>query len=212
MDALPPSIYGEAMPPVRYHHGDLRSALIRVALALVEKDGESALTMRRVADGAGVSAMAAYHHFANRADLVAATAAAGFERLYTDKLAALAAHRDDPRAALIAGTVSYVAFVVANPALYRLMGSVERADAGRSADLAAAAAAPVASLSGLVRALAAAGGIGDADPGDVARQLWAFAHGLGHLVIEGYLAVDAGAAARLAGDGARALLNGLVRG
>ena len=42
-------------PAGRYHHGDLRRALIDAALALIERDGAHALTLRAAARLAGVS-------------------------------------------------------------------------------------------------------------------------------------------------------------
>ncbi len=190
-----------------YHHGDLRSALIAAALALLEEQGMAALSLRALARRAGVSAMAPYHHFPTRAALVAAVATAGFDRLYAEKLSALAAAGDDPVERLVAGTRGYVAFVIANPELYRLMASAELADRSGHPALAKSAAAPQASLAALVTAARGAGRLGNAEPGAVAMQLWALAHGLGQLAIDGY-AGDADVLA-LAEAGARHLLAGL---
>lgn len=193
-----------------YHHGDLRAALIAAALALLEEEGLAALSLRALARRAGVSAMAPYHHFATRAALIAAVAAAGFDRLFDEKLAALAAAGDDPIERLVAGTGGYVAFVVANPALYRLMASAELADRGDHPGLAKSAAVPRASLATLVAEARARGRLGNAEPGDVAMQLWGLAHGLGQLAIDGYArGIDMPA---LAERGARCLLEGLRAG
>lgn len=190
-----------------YHHGDLRAALIAAALAMLEAEGVQALSLRALARRAGVSAMAPYHHFASRAALIAAVAAAGFDRLHAEKLAALAAAGDDPIERLVAGTGGYVAFVVANPALYRLMASADLADHQGQPGLAKSAAAPRASLAALVAAARADGKLGNADPASVALQLWGLAHGLGQLAIDGYApATDMPA---LAESATRSLLTGL---
>lgn len=55
--------------------------LAAAALAIVTEEGTEAVTMRRVAAAAGVSAMASYRHFPNRAALLAAAADAGFAAL-----------------------------------------------------------------------------------------------------------------------------------
>jgi AcrR family transcriptional regulator len=188
-----------------YHHGDLRAALLDAALAIITRDGAAAVTLRGVARHAGVSAMAPYHHFADRAALVAAVAEAGFERLYTEKLAALAAAPADPRSALVAGSRAYVAFILDNPELYRLMKGPELADRAAHPALAAAAAKPAAKLAALIAEL----GPLTVSTGTAARMLWAFVHGLGLLAIDGYLGERA-AVLTNAETGAAALLDGLA--
>ena len=197
-----------AQPATSYHHGDLRSALVAAALRAVETGGAASLSLRGVARAAGVSPMAPYHHFKDRSALVAAVAEAGFHRLYAMKLAALETAAD-PRAALIAGSTAYVAFILENPELYRLMKSAELADRSQHPGLAAAAAAPSAKLADMLQALAAGGGLGSTSPRAAAAMLWAYVHGLGILVIDGY--VPGGAAAlAMAATGAEALLTGFA--
>ncbi len=189
----------------RYHHGDLRAALLDAALALVASQGAGALSLRAVARAAGVSAMAPYHHFADRAALVAAVAQIGFERLYTAKLAALDGAGGGAAEALVAGTRAYVAFILDNPELYRLMKGPELADRAAHPGLAAAAALPAAKLADLIAAL----GPLAVSPDAAAHSLWSFAHGLGVLAIDGY----GGGRERtlqLAGVGAAALLAGFA--
>jgi AcrR family transcriptional regulator len=192
--------------PATYHHGDLRAALITAALAAVESGGAASLSLRGIARAAGVSPMAPYHHFKDRSALVAAVAEAGFRRLYAMKLAALAASEADPRAALIAGSTAYVAFILEHPELYRLMKSAELADRAAHPDLAEAAALPSAKLAELLAALAASGRLATS-PQAAATLLWSFVHGLGILVIDGYVPRDRALA--LAAEGAEALLKGL---
>lgn len=55
--------------PRPYHHGDLRSALVRAGVELAREGGLNALTLRAATRRAGVSAGAAYRHFANHEDL-----------------------------------------------------------------------------------------------------------------------------------------------
>jgi AcrR family transcriptional regulator len=191
--------------PATYHHGDLRSALITAALAAVESGGAATLSLRGVARAAGVSPMAPYHHFRDRTALVAAVAEAGFRRLYAMKLAALG-DIADPRAALIAGSTAYVAFILEHPELYRLMKSAELADRAAHPALAEAAALPSAKLAELLAALAASGRL-STTPEAAAAMLWSFVHGLGILVIDGYVPRDR--ALMLAANGAEALLTGL---
>ncbi len=66
-----------------YHHGDLRSALIKAAAAEIERGGYENLSLRELAQSLGVSRAAPYRHFADRRALLAAVAADGFDRLTT---------------------------------------------------------------------------------------------------------------------------------
>ena len=63
-----------------------RSTAIEIAAAaqgLLESEGSEAVTMRRVAKAVGITPMALYRHYADRADLLNALADAGFEELAT---------------------------------------------------------------------------------------------------------------------------------
>ncbi len=97
----------------------MRAALIRAALTLLETDGAD-LSLRAVARAAGVSAMAPYRHFADKAALLGAVAARGFAELH-DRLDAADAGEATPVAALIAQGMAYIDMALARPALFRLM-------------------------------------------------------------------------------------------
>ncbi|UAK25942.1 TetR/AcrR family transcriptional regulator [Sphingomonas nostoxanthinifaciens] len=96
---------------------DLRARLMAAALAALER-GED-VGLRAVARDAGVSAMAPYRHFRDKAALLAAVAMRGFDDLRTVLLAADAT--PDARDALLAQGEAYLAFARARPALFRLM-------------------------------------------------------------------------------------------
>ncbi|MDE8345271.1 MAG: WHG domain-containing protein [Acidocella sp.] len=99
---------------------DLRARLVTAALAMLETDGAEP-SLRAVARAVGVSAMAPYRHFPDKAALLAAVAADGFRGLAAALVSADA--QPDPRAALVAQGMAFVAFARANPGLYRLMFS-----------------------------------------------------------------------------------------
>jgi AcrR family transcriptional regulator len=65
----------------RYHHGDLRQALIQAAEALIAEKGIAGFTLRECARRAGVSPSAPSHHFGHVAGLLSAIAALGFSDL-----------------------------------------------------------------------------------------------------------------------------------
>lgn len=190
-----------------HYDGDLKTALVAAARRIVEQDGASALTIRSVASATGVSAMAPYHHFKDRAALVAAVAAEGFQQLYSDKIAALATAPGDPAQRIVAGSIAYVRFVAEHPELYRLMKSPELADRAAHPDLAAAAARPGDSLHAMLQQLASAGRLHGITPDRAAALMWALVHGIATLALDAYLhdaeaLAATGAASLLAGWGA----------
>jgi len=74
-----------------YHHGNLRSALLGAARDLATELGADSITLREVARRAGVSHTAAYHHFADKNDLLRALAVQAFldlQQLQTERIAA----------------------------------------------------------------------------------------------------------------------------
>jgi AcrR family transcriptional regulator len=56
----------------RYHHGNLRAVLVDTGVELARSGGPSAVVLRAVSRQAGVSHNAAYRHFADQEDLLAA--------------------------------------------------------------------------------------------------------------------------------------------
>lgn len=64
----------------RYHHGDLKRALVEAALDDVRERGHAALSLRGLAASVGVSPTAVYRHFPDLDTLLAASAAEAFRR------------------------------------------------------------------------------------------------------------------------------------
>ena len=62
----------------RYHHGNLRQALVDAALLLIETKGPTGFTLSEAAKNAGVTPAAVYRHFEGREDLIAEAALQGF--------------------------------------------------------------------------------------------------------------------------------------
>ena len=72
--------------PRGYHHGNLKEALVRAALALIAEKGPAGFTFADAARWAGVSPAAPYRHFRDRDELIANVAQRGFE-LFGEALA-----------------------------------------------------------------------------------------------------------------------------
>ncbi|HTN95733.1 MAG TPA: WHG domain-containing protein [Nordella sp.] len=164
-----------------YHHGDLREALVLAAIALLEEKGLASFTLRECARRAGVSHAAPAHHFASAADLLAEIAARGFERFVAALGAAADAAEASPAARLAAMGQAYVAFALANPAVYGLMF---RGSAGslQSPHLKSAAAAAWQQLCDGVAAV-----LGSRRQDEVfakAAAVWALVHGTATLMLD----------------------------
>jgi AcrR family transcriptional regulator len=163
--------------PKPYHHGDLRRALLRAAVAILERDGPSALSLRAVAREAGVSPAAPYHHFKDKSELLNAVATEGFAKLKTALAEAFAAaHGDEVRSAL---GVAYVEFSRHHPALYRVMWDCAR-NSEKLPDDAHAKDSAFELVKQTLRE-AAGGEISDLDLELTAIASWCAAHGLAEI-------------------------------
>jgi AcrR family transcriptional regulator len=92
----------------RYHHGDLREALIQTAVELLGERGAEAFSMAEASRRLGVAVSAPYRHFADRDALLAAVAlrAAGLLAGKLDRTAA----SGTPEQRLAAAARAYVQF------------------------------------------------------------------------------------------------------
>ena len=109
-------------PKDRYHHGDLRSALLRATEQLVADQGTGAVSLREVARIAGVSHGAPAHHFTNKTGLMLAFAQDGWDRM----IAAIGdgmAQEQPANGPELLETVgkAYVDFAVENPGQFEVM-------------------------------------------------------------------------------------------
>ncbi|WP_406629833.1 TetR/AcrR family transcriptional regulator [Amycolatopsis sp. WGS_07] len=99
----------------RYHHGDLRRAVLAAAVEVLRESGPPAVNLRDLARRVGVSHAAPAHHFGDRTGLLTAVAAQGFE-LLADALEEL-----PPSADLLEAGVAYVSFAVERRAHFEVM-------------------------------------------------------------------------------------------
>ena len=111
-----------------YHHGDLKNALIEAGADILAKDGVSGLSLRKVAQKAGVSHTAPYAHFADKQALIAAISTDGYRRLYEALAATTQQYADDPARQLIEGAWAYVQFALNDTDHFKitLSGAIEK--------------------------------------------------------------------------------------
>lgn len=104
-----------------YHHGDLKTQLIREGLKMLDAEGYDGFTLRKVAQRCGVSQTAPYRHFKNKDDLIAAITSHALDTFGSRLRAAVAIHPGDPMAQLTEMGVAYVRFFAENPEYLRLL-------------------------------------------------------------------------------------------
>ncbi|WP_300160966.1 TetR/AcrR family transcriptional regulator [Solidesulfovibrio sp.] len=193
-----------------YHHGNLRQALLDAGEKLLESVGVDGLTLRGLARETGVSHAAPYRHFADKADLLAALAARGFDRLARALVATAGEHAGDPRGEYLASCRRYIELGRKHPAMYRLMFGQPQPGVGDQPELAAAGQAAFDALTAAMRRGVAAGLYRDASIETLAMAVWALVHGLTELAIAGRLGLcGEGDAGRLSEDACALLLRGI---
>lgn len=177
----------------RYHHGDLRRALLQAAVRTIRSDGVEALTLRGVGTTLGVSRTALYRHFSDKAALLAAVAAEGFRMLRGELTEAWEASGGGLSGFEAMGT-AYVGFAVAHPSHYRVMFGAD-IFAVEHAELADEGPRAFQVLVDTIAALQERNLARHDDPRQMALFVWAVVHGVAMLAIDGQLrepgAVDA---------------------
>jgi len=115
-----------------YHHGDLRTAMIEKGIEIINEQGVSTLSMRKLAAACGVSHAAPYSHFASKDELYAAV-----ENHITEQFAAVLKESvketgQTPEGLFCLGC-AYVLFFARNPQYFHFVftrSSIEYGDVG----------------------------------------------------------------------------------
>lgn len=104
----------------RYHHGDLRAALVDAAIALIAERGVRGFSLAEASRRLGVSAAAPYRHFTDRDELLAAVADRGLH-VFAVMATTEAGNAADPRQRLAAMTRAYVLFAAEQRPLFEVL-------------------------------------------------------------------------------------------
>lgn len=111
------------MPSKKYHHGDLKNALIQAGIEILSRDGVAGLSLRKVALRAKVSHSAPYAHFSDKQSLIAAISTEGFNQLYAELSAAIGERASSPEKKLFAAIKAYVTFALTRTDTFKIMFS-----------------------------------------------------------------------------------------
>jgi AcrR family transcriptional regulator len=101
----------------RYHHGDLRAALVDAAIVLIAERGVQGFSLAEASRRVGVTTAAPYRHFADREELLAAVAVRGVQT-FTAMAEADADSAGPPEQRLAAVASAYVRFAAEHRPLF----------------------------------------------------------------------------------------------
>ena len=185
----------------RYHHGDLKAALIGTAVELIGERGVRSFSLAEASRRLGVAVSAPYAHFANRQELLAAVAVHAYERFWAELLPEMNRFQT-PADRLAAMARAYVRFAGAHRPLFEVLYGAGL-DKGRHPEVAAAERPVTDAFLACVHALSDGG---EVSSGDLATAVEATAHGHAMLLLDGDFGPGTEAVALAAEKAARATL------
>jgi len=175
----------------KYHHGDLRRAIIDAGEAELAERGLTGFSLRRVSARVGVSHAAPAHHFGDVSGLIDALAERGFLQL----LDCMTDHQHNapqsPYEQLIASGLGYLDFALSHPALFRLIFGLPKGP-NPNKDVMAAAEAAFMHLARDVAALHGAEPLAHPGAHEEVLACWTRVHGIAELILAGHIALPSG--------------------
>ncbi|MFD4926475.1 TetR/AcrR family transcriptional regulator [Streptomyces goshikiensis] len=169
----------------RYHHGDLRGALLEAAETLVRERGVDGWSLREASARVGVSPSAAYHHFGSRDELVSALSEVVLARLGNRLRETMEAAPEQGPERLAACGRAYVTWAVEDPAVARLVFR-----GGATTAQSAVSPHPHDVLTTELDRLTDAGHLPSGARPGAEFVVWAAIHGLAVLLIDGLVHID----------------------
>jgi AcrR family transcriptional regulator len=173
---------------------DIRRQLVEAGIAILERDGLPALSVRKLAAEVGTSTMVVYTHFGSKAGVIDAVVGEIFAR-FARALTAVP-HTDDPVADFFSMGAAYHRFAMADPQRYQMMFGTAGPAAlvSRRSDLTVTGHATshdswgssFGALRGAVRRMAEAGRITADDDAATAGRIWSVIHGAVMLEMAGF--------------------------
>jgi AcrR family transcriptional regulator len=171
----------------KYHHGRLRSELLKTAAEIISTDGPDNLSIRTLSRRIGVSRTALYRHFPNKTALLAAIGEDGFIRLTSNYRRINSDDSLDASTRLQMIGRAYVDFALKNPGHYRLMFGHEIMKEQRPAELGAAARETFEEFLSVVEEVRREAGANPEETLSMAGVAWSMVHGLSSLLIDGQI-------------------------
>jgi AcrR family transcriptional regulator len=175
------------MPAKTYHHGDLKNALIKAGVEILSKEGIEGLSLRKVAQRAGVSHNAPYSHFPDKQSLIAAISTEGFKGLYAELDAAVTSNPNDPKKQLQDGVLAYAQFAMDHTDTFKIMFSGILEKEKEYPAFVEISQKTFQRVVDIVQACQNAGILHSKQPELVAIAVWGQVHGIVSLALEGQI-------------------------
>lgn len=182
--------------------------IARAALAILEKEGPEAVSMRGVAQAVGITPMAIYHHFPSREALLHTIT----EREFSKLLSYMQAHppKGGVEARLLAVMIGYVDYAFAQPRIFDFVFSRPRPGARQfPKDFRARRSPTLNPVADLLAAEMQRGILKKDDVWETAFALWAHVHGYVMLYRAGRVALSEKEFRKLVHRSIRRFLRGL---
>ena len=167
----------------KYHHGDLREALLHASYDLVAMHGAENFTLAQACRLSGVSTAAPYKHFRDRDEVLGLIVTRGFHQMSEQSMRAVEAAGVGTLAGIVAMGQAYVRFAVENENVFRLMFGqhpVLKTDEVVMGE-------GLGCFSKVIEQVAIycdRNGV-SGNPDEIAVRLWTFVHGAASLLIDG---------------------------
>lgn len=180
-------------PSRRYHHGNLREALVEVGVELAREGGLDAIVMREATRRVGVTPRAAYRHVSDRDALVGEVARVALTQMATGIRERISRIRpqsplDGARQALHAVGTGYIDYALAEPGLFEVaMYGLDDMALARPTATGDAHASPYEALEGVLGGLVEAGVLEAGALPAAATMCWSSVHGFATLATRGPL-------------------------
>jgi len=170
-----------------YHHENLRAVLLEQATLMIRESGVEALSMRKLAERAGVSRTAAYHYFSDKNELLCTIAESGYQRSLQLEKRMMEMEDLDAREQIRWLVTDYVRYAWENPEQYDLMyGRIIWKGAGPTPSLRNAAMTAFKKFVEVVTAWQEQGALSkDQSPLRLAQAFWGSMHGITRLLVDG---------------------------
>jgi AcrR family transcriptional regulator len=170
-------------PKKRFHHGDLREALIAATRELLIEHGPDGFTLADACRRAGVTTAAPYKHFRDKQEILEEIVLRGFEELTAANIRAVAGGGPGTIPGITAMGISYLEFAVAQPAVFRLMFG-HKSEIKKVKQVDESGKQCLKNLIDEVTTYSRKHGH-SADAEEIALRLWTFVHGASSLQLDG---------------------------
>ena len=164
----------------KYHHGELRSALVSLAVKEIAWAGAEKLSLRSLARQDGVSPTAPFRHFPDKQTLLAGIAIEGFKELAT-RLTQMSETNAGIEERFIELGASFVGFAQDFPVHYQLMFGAVLGDFSASRELQEASASAYAVLDATLMEIKSNQQL-EYDVAVLGGLVWSTVHGMASLV------------------------------